>query len=92
MIKTLLKYAGPYKKESILAPLCVTAEVLLEITIPLLMSRIVDVGIANRDLAYVAKLGLLMILMALAGMVMGCLLYTSPSPRDMRRSRMPSSA
>ena len=48
MIKTLLKYAGPYKKESILAPLCVTAEVLLEITIPLLMSRIVDVGIANR--------------------------------------------
>ena len=71
MIKTLLKYAGPYKKESILAPLCVTAEVLLEITIPLLMSRIVDVGIANRDLAYVAKLGLLMILMALAGMVMG---------------------
>ena len=71
MIKTLLKYAGPYKKESILAALCVTAEVLLEITIPLLMSRIVDVGIANRDLAYVAKLGLLMILMALAGMVMG---------------------
>ena len=71
MIKTLLKCAGPYKKESILAPLCVTAEVLLEITIPLLMSRIVDVGIANRDLAYVAKLGLLMILMALAGMVMG---------------------
>ena len=71
MIKTLLKYAGLYKKESILAPLCVTAEVLLEITIPLLMSRIVDVGIANRDLAYVAKLGLLMILMALAGMVMG---------------------
>ena len=51
--------------------MCVTAEVLLEITIPLLMSRIVDVGIANRDLAYVAKLGLLMILMALAGMVMG---------------------
>ena len=71
MIKTLLKYAGPYKKESVLAPLCVTAEVLLEITIPLLMSRIVDVGIANRDLAYVAKLGLLMILMALAGMFMG---------------------
>ena len=71
MIKTLLKYAGPYKKESILVPLCVTVEVLLEITIPLLMSRIVDVGIANRDLAYVAKLGLLMILMALAGMVMG---------------------
>ena len=71
MIKTLLKYAAPYRKESILAPLCVTAEVLLEITIPFLMSRIVDVGIENRDLAYVAKLGLLMIMMALAGMFMG---------------------
>ena len=52
MIKTLLKYAQPYKRESILAPLCVTAEVLLEITIPFLMSRIVDVGIENRDLGY----------------------------------------
>ena len=71
MIKTLLKYAAPYRKESILAPLCVTAEVLLEITIPFLMSRIVDVGIENRDLAYVVKMGLLMIVMALAGMFMG---------------------
>ena len=71
MIKTLLKYAQPYKRESILAPLCVTAEVLLEITIPFLMSRIVDVGIENRDLGYVVKMGLLMILMALAGMFMG---------------------
>ena len=71
MIKTLLKYAAPYRKESILAPLCVTAEVLLEITIPFLMSRIVDMGIENRDLAYVVKMGLLMIVMALAGMFMG---------------------
>ena len=29
---------------------------------------------------------------SVAGRVMTCLLYTSPSPRDMRRSRMPSSA
>ena len=71
MIKTLLKYAAPYKKESILAPLCVVGEVLLEISIPRLMSQIIDVGIPNQDLAYVVKMGLLMILMALAGMFMG---------------------
>ena len=32
------------------------------------------------------------VLAELPEMIMGCLLYTSPSPRDMRRSRMPSSA
>ena len=32
------------------------------------------------------------LLMALAALVLGCLLYTSPSPRDLSTSRMPSSA
>lgn len=62
-----------YSLPSILAPLTVIAEVLLEIRIPFLMSRIVDVGVANQDLDYIVKTGLFMILMALCSLIFGML-------------------
>lgn len=62
-----------YKWSTIFAPLSIIAEVLLEITIPVLMSRIVDNGIPNKDLAYIVKIGLLMVIMAIAGMCAGAL-------------------
>ena len=53
----------------------------------------------DRWLQYVSGVGTTLLVTALAlalgivlGSVVACLLYTSPSPRDMRRSRMPSSA
>ena len=36
--------------------------------------------------------GITLVIMIVTGILLACLLYTSPSPRDMRRSRMPSSA
>lgn len=71
MLKTLLPYMKKYKWSTIFAPLSIIAEVLLEITIPVLMSRIVDNGIPNKDLAYIVKIGLLMVIMAIAGMCAG---------------------
>lgn len=62
-----------YKWSTIFAPLSIIAEVLLEITIPVLMSRIVDNGIPNKDIAYIVKIGLLMVIMAIAGMCAGAL-------------------
>ena len=73
MLKTLLPYMKKYKWSTIFAPLSIIAEVLLEITIPVLMSRIVDNGIPNKDLAYIVKIGLLMVIMAIAGMCAGAL-------------------
>ncbi len=73
MIKKLTPYLKGYKKETVLAPVTVIFEVLIEILIPFLMSKIVDVGIANRDVAYVAKLGGLMVGMALFSMTCGAL-------------------
>lgn len=73
MIKKLLPYMNKYKKETILAPLTVILEVLLEIFIPLLMSRIVDIGIPNKDIAYVLKIGGLMVVMAGCSLVFGAL-------------------
>lgn len=73
MIKTLYPYTKRFQLYGLLAPLCVIGEVLLEISIPRLMSRIVDVGIPSRDIGYIVRLGLLMTLLALSGMVLGAL-------------------
>lgn len=62
---------GEYKKAALLSPLCMVGEVSMEILIPFLMSKIIDVGIANGNLPYVAKVGLLMILMAMISLCFG---------------------
>ncbi len=73
MIQTLLPYLKPYRRQAILGPLFIILEVILEINIPILMRRIVDVGIPNKDLSTVIITGLFMILMALCGMGAGVL-------------------
>jgi len=73
MIKKLLPSLGEYKKYAILAPLLVIAEVILEINIPFLMSKIIDVGIKNSDTKYILKIGVLMIIMALFSLLFGAL-------------------
>ena len=73
MIKKLLPCLEGYTKYAVLAPLTVTAEVFLEIFIPFLMAKIIDIGITNRDMAYVLKIGSLMVLMALFSLLFGAL-------------------
>ena len=73
MIKTLYPYTKRFQKYAVLTPICVIGEVLLEITIPLLMSRIVDVGIPARDVGYIVRLDLGMTLLAVSGMLLGAL-------------------
>lgn len=73
MIKKLLPSLGEYKKYAVLTPLFVIAEVILEINIPFLMSKIIDVGIKNSDTEYILKIGVLMIIMALFSLLFGAL-------------------
>ena len=47
MNKKLLRSVREYKKQSVLAPILVILEVLMEVLIPLEMAKIIDVGIAN---------------------------------------------
>ncbi|MDD3193227.1 MAG: ABC transporter ATP-binding protein [Oscillospiraceae bacterium] len=70
-LRKLLSCVGEYKRAAILTPLCMVGEVSMEILIPFLMSKIIDIGIANGDLPYVAKIGLLMVLMALTSLCFG---------------------
>ena len=73
MLKKLLHYVRGYVKTSVLTPIVVMAEVVLEVFIPLYMSRIIDVGIPNADLPYVLKMGGVMVLMALGALFFGAL-------------------
>lgn len=73
MIKQLKPYLKKYSLYSVLAPVAVVGEVLLEIQIPVLMANIVDRGINTQDMAYVLQQGGLMILMALLALVCGAL-------------------
>ena len=69
----LLSYLGKFKKQAILAPLAVVGEVALEIYIPFLMAKIIDIGIAQKDVSYIVKTGVLMIVAALASLACGAL-------------------
>ena len=51
MNKKLLRSVREYKKQSVLAPILVILEVLMEVLIPLEMAKIIDVGIANGDMS-----------------------------------------
>ena len=73
MIKKLTPFLKEYKLYTILTPITVIAEVLLEIFIPLLMSKIIDIGIPNKDFDYVLRTGALMVLMALFSLLFGVL-------------------
>lgn len=60
-----------YMKYAVLCPILMILEVLADIIVPYLMSRIVDVGIVNQDISYIVKIGLIMVAAALVGMLFG---------------------
>ena len=61
MIKRLAKSIREYKTHSILAPLYVTLEVVMEVVIPLLMANLIDFGIDKGDMRYIGRIGALII-------------------------------
>ena len=71
MLKKLWQFTKNYKRFLLVCPLLMIGEVLMETLIPLLMGKIVDVGIAERNLGYVLKTGGLMMLMSLCSLAFG---------------------
>ena len=68
-MKRLLKYLKGYEKETILAPLFKMLEATFELIVPLVVAGIVDVGIKNRDTAYIWRACILMVALGLIGLV-----------------------
>ena len=71
MIKRLLRCIREYKWAAILSPLCMVGEVYMEVKIPLVLSRIVDLGVEMSDMGAVVKYGLVLVLYALCSLTFG---------------------
>ena len=71
MNRKLFKSIREYKRESILAPVFVILEVLMEVLIPLQMAKIIDVGIQNGDLPYIVKMGVILVILAMLALFFG---------------------
>ena len=73
MLKNVLKSVGEYKKETILSPITVALEVLLEVLIPYFMAILIDKGINTGDMTEIIKYGMLLVVLAMAALAFGAL-------------------
>ena len=71
MIRRLLRCIREYKWAAILSPLCMVGEVYMEVKIPLVLSKIVDLGVEMSDMGAVVKYGLVLVLYALCSLTFG---------------------
>lgn len=68
-MRKLIKYLKNYKRESVLGPLFKLLEAGFELFVPLVMARMIDIGIKNRDLNYVMKMGIILVSLGIIGLV-----------------------
>ena len=71
MVKDLVPYLNKYRRAALISPALIIVEALIEVRIPFLMAKIVDVGIPSRNLVYVLQTGGLMLLMAIVSLLCG---------------------
>jgi len=71
MLKKLLAYVGEYRKVSLLSPLFIAVEVMLEILIPFLMASIIDDGLNKGNMKHIYFIGLLTLLIAMLSLSTG---------------------
>ncbi len=73
MVKRLLKSVREYKKASIITPLLIMLEVIMEVIVPYLMADLIDKGIDGGNMDYILKMGLVLVIAAFASLLFGAL-------------------
>lgn len=73
MIKKLSVYIKEYKKDTILTPIFMILEVIMEMIIPLLMAAIIDNGLEGGSIKYVCFIGIIMLITAMLSLTFGAL-------------------
>lgn len=73
MLKTLLAEVKEYKSDSLLAPVFITLEVIMEIIIPVMMASIIDNGVEKGNIRHVCIMGLCMIAVAMLSLTFGAM-------------------
>lgn len=71
MINTLRKSIRQYKKQSLLSPLFVTGEVIIEMLIPYLVGILIDNGIMKGNMPYITRAGLLLLIITIVSLILG---------------------
>ena len=69
MIKTLAKSIREYKIASVITPIFIVCEVILEVLIPYLMASLIDNGVDKGDMDYIWKMGLVLAIVALISLL-----------------------
>ncbi len=73
IIKTLARSIREFKKHSILAPLYVSGEIVMEVLIPLLMAKLIDSGIDQGDMGFTVRMGIFLFVAASISLAFGAL-------------------
>ena len=71
MLKTLARQIKEYKKVSMMTPVFMVLEVIMDTAIPLIMASIIDYGVEKGDINHIYKMGALMIVVAAFGLFTG---------------------
>ena len=79
-LKRLFRYMGPYRRDMFLGMLLVVVESAFEMVIPILMSNIIDEGVAQADVGRILQIGLEMAACAVLALITG-LLYARYAAR-----------
>lgn len=67
-MKKLARYLKNYKLESVMGPLFKMLEASFELLVPLVMARVIDVGIRNQDVSYILRMGGILVLLGIVGL------------------------
>ena len=92
MIKTLLSQVKEFKKASFLTPVFMILEVVVETMIPVAMARMIDNGVEKGNMSYIYRVGAVMAVLAIAGLIAGFLggkygaLASSGFARNLRKA------
>ena len=73
IVRKLMASIREYRRDSLLTPLFVTLEVILEVLIPFFMAGIIDIGLANADMPYTIRMGIILTAAAFLSLVCGAL-------------------
>ena len=64
----IARFLKNYKKQVILGPIFKLIEAIFELIVPIIMAKIIDIGIQNKDISYVLKMGFLLVIIGIVGL------------------------
>lgn len=73
MIKKLMSYIGEFKRDTVLTPIFIILEAVMEVLIPVLMAKIIDNGVEKGDIKYVVMIGICMLIISFLSLAFGAI-------------------